>query len=549
MRILSETEKSKIQDTIWSIVQKKVVRAICAYGSQVAGYARNDSDYDVILVLSPFSQRIKYYYLKGETECSALVVDTRSFENDCLKSSLGEFVSGRLLNPYEAIIGNEYLFENECAYKQKVLLEELADVCAEYDHFAEEIEFPLKYFLFEKLRKRASIYPPVVYSYSRTYGPDLYEANVSEAMKAFNEAAKKLSSKGIISFDSQRGIVRLIPDKFKGGLAAKLRATAAHTARGVRQYAVHGYAGRVGIDIVGKEVISKLSRAKERSDLPDWIKNPKFCWTLPDTKLFSHSSNWIYDILDEFGMDRTSTNTMTNALGEIYTSTSFYTLSEESKDRTLSIAVKRYTDVKGMKWGLLSLWSLKNTDFTANALERMHREYKANAYLRKSGLFTADILAIFLNERIAVTKFIKGKDLSRIQSDYLSGKTNDLSPQKFFGATLAKVHQTGYCVGDSKPSNAILSDSKIFLVDLEQAHPNGNLAWDIAEFIYYSVRLTLKEEKAQSLVSSFVEGYLNAGGNPSIIEQTSSLRYRAPFQAFIAHNVLSGLRKYLASVA
>ncbi len=54
------------------------------------------------------NRRSSTYYLNGDVECSALVVDPKSLENDCERSALGEFVSGRLLNPYEAIEGKEF---------------------------------------------------------------------------------------------------------------------------------------------------------------------------------------------------------------------------------------------------------------------------------------------------------------------------------------------------------------------------------------------------------------------------------------------------------
>jgi hypothetical protein len=104
-------------------------------------------------------------------------------------------------------------------------------------------------------------------------------------------------------------------------------------------------------------------------------------------------------------------------------------------------------------------------------------------------------------------------------------------------------------MGDTKPSNAILSDedSKIYFTDLEQAQPEGNKTWDVAEFIYYSVRFTLKEDRARKLVNSFVQGYLSKAEDPSILESSATLRYTAPFQAFIAPNVLSAVKRDLTN--
>jgi tRNA A-37 threonylcarbamoyl transferase component Bud32/predicted nucleotidyltransferase len=549
LRILDSSEISAIEATLALMKKRSSLRAVAVYGSQVSGYARKESDYDVIAVVASFTQRIKYYYLKGDVQCSALVVEEKTFDNDCQKSSLGEFVSGRLLNPYVALLGKELLRSNETIYKQRVMLEGLSEVYAENGRFAEDIKFPLSYFLFEKLRKRAAIYPPVVYSYALTYGNHLMKNNLESSMEGFREAASKLAAEGLITFDSKNDTVTIRPEKIKGGLGVRLASTASYTARGIRQYAVHGYAGRVGIDVVGREVMSKLERAKEHSDLPEVISNPKAIWSLNQGKLFAVSSDWLSDLLNYFNMSKVSTVVTKKSLGEIYNSTSFYTLVDNNGGKTISIAVKRYNDVKGMKWGLLNIWSLKNTNFSANANERMHREFRAIGQFRNLGLLTPDILAVFLSDKILVTRYIKGKDLSSIQSAYLRGETDDLSAQRNFGEILARVHGAGSCIGDTKPSNAILAESNsgIYLTDLEQAHANGNLAWDIAEFIYYSVRFTLQEDRARKLVNEFVSGYLDGGGDAKIIEQTSALRYRAPFQAFIAPNVLNALRRDLAS--
>ena len=68
MRSLNPIEIENIQSTIAPLTSKKDIVALCAYGSHIADYATEKSDYDVIIVLKPFNQRVKYYYLKGETE-------------------------------------------------------------------------------------------------------------------------------------------------------------------------------------------------------------------------------------------------------------------------------------------------------------------------------------------------------------------------------------------------------------------------------------------------------------------------------------------------
>ncbi len=533
---------------IKSLRPNKEPLAICVYGSRIAGYATDSSDYDVIAIYPSYAQKIRYSYLKDEIYCSALVVDSKSFENDCKKSSLGEFVSGRLLNCYESILGEDFLRENEVIYKKRVIMEGLLNSYLEYLHFAEEINFKLEYFLFEKLRRRASIYPPVVYSYSRTYSDKLRDGNVAASLRGFKIAARSLHENGDLIFDEESDTVKLIPDKLKTSVASKLLVGANYAARSITQYAVHGYAGRVGVDIVGREVLSKISRSKnENFTLPDEIKNPKIHMSISQGRLFTETDNWLGDLLEHLGISNHDVKVIEKSMGEIYASTRIFMI--ESKNASYSFAVKKYQDIKAMKWGLLSIWSLKNTNFAYSPFERMTREYRAYRDFKKIGIRTPNVLSVFLSQRILVSEFIPGKDLSQIESDFLEDRSKDLLPIERFGKTLGKLHQNHFCMGDSKPSSAISKedDGDICLVDLEQAHFGGNQIWDVAEFVYYSVRFTLKEESTRKLVGAFLKGYLAGGGKRENVSKATSLRYRAPFQPFIAPVILSGVLEELKS--
>ncbi len=81
--------------------------AVAAYGSKVAGYARPDSDYDLIVVAEKFKGGIRYQYVRSPVTASALVVEEELLERDAVKAYLGEFVSGRLLNVYEPLLNGD----------------------------------------------------------------------------------------------------------------------------------------------------------------------------------------------------------------------------------------------------------------------------------------------------------------------------------------------------------------------------------------------------------------------------------------------------------
>ncbi len=61
--------------------------------------------------------------------------------------------------------------------------------------------------------------------------------------------------------------------------------------------------GRVGPGVVGREVVSKISRSRTSGKLPDRIKNPRSQWTIPESSLFVSSKNWLKDLIEYLGMD------------------------------------------------------------------------------------------------------------------------------------------------------------------------------------------------------------------------------------------------------
>jgi len=113
---------------------------------------------------------------------------------------------------------------------------------------------------------------------------------------------------------------------------------------------------------------------------------------------------------------------------------------------------------------------------------------------------------------------------------------------------VGRIHSQGYTLGDTKPSNAIYYDSKIFLTDLEQAIPAGDRAWDLAEFLYYSAKLTLNTTGVKKITQAFLDGYLKYG-SANIIEKALSVKYLAPFQPLLAPTVLKAVRDGMASRA
>ncbi|MEK0325311.1 MAG: nucleotidyltransferase domain-containing protein, partial [Nitrosopumilus sp.] len=201
-RVLSQPERQSLRTICENLDLGKIV-GICAYGSRVGGYFKKDSDYDLILVIDGFKQIIRYKYLEADLHVSILIVDFKAFREDAFKSALGEFVVGRLLNIYESIIGDEIFHDAESVYKGRVMEEAINQLLISYGEFCFDLRIPLEFFLYEKLRKRAAVYPPALYSYVKTYSGPLIERNLSSSLAVFSEKAKEAAMAKKVVFDGK----------------------------------------------------------------------------------------------------------------------------------------------------------------------------------------------------------------------------------------------------------------------------------------------------------------------------------------------------------
>ena len=264
-----DKEKEKIIRIINKVVKGLDIEAICMYGSRIAGYANEKSDYDIIIVINNYKNKVKYQYIFDKIEISAIFVDKDSIVGDAKEGSLGEFVIGRLLNPYEALVNPEFFEKVEIEYKKRIILEQTDRLQIEYRSLSEYLKIPAEFFLFHKLRFRMRIYPPVKYSYIMTYSGKINSKNVKRSLKGFNEAAKLLHKDNQLRYE--KGVVRLINKKRKSRIMMNLRIIR----RIINHYYIHLLAGRVKYNIALKELFSKINRKKNMKETPQYLIEPE----------------------------------------------------------------------------------------------------------------------------------------------------------------------------------------------------------------------------------------------------------------------------------
>ena len=539
---LTEGERDTLAAIASELVDPTRISGLGAYGSKVAGYARPDSDYDLLVVAKRFKEGVRYRYVDSPVAASALIVDEDMFVQDARSSYLGEFVAGRLLNVYEPISNPELFRSVEVELKKRVMVEALLELSSDYGEFARHIVVPYEYFLFDKLHTRAAVYPPALYSYVSTYTCPLGEENKSISNRGFSAAAEELQPRGFLSAGADG--VRIDPERMKGDAFTSFQSLFSVTARGVTQYAIHGYAGRVGPSVFSREALSKLRRMRDAPPPFQPLEKPRSVLKLEQGVVIPDASLLTKELARILGFEAYS---MTEKdIGEPYSTTRVLTLRKPGAER--SVIVKNYTDVRSLKWALLGIWASTAKRFSTTPLSRMDREYGMTLALRRMGVLVPSVLAVAPAERILVKEFIAGPTLAAVINSYLKGGSGDLAPVTGYGALVAKVHAGGMALGDAKPSNVISSPDGLFLTDLEQALQGGDQAWDIAEFLYYTAKLSIREDPMKRVAGAFLQSYVKTGSRANL-SKARGQRYLGPFRPFLTPGMAKMLRETLADYA
>jgi tRNA A-37 threonylcarbamoyl transferase component Bud32 len=201
-----------------------------------------------------------------------------------------------------------------------------------------------------------------------------------------------------------------------------------------------------------------------------------------------------------------------------------------------------------LKWALLGVWASAANKFSASPTSRLDREYGMTRRLRALGVLVPTVVAVAPGERILVKELVNGPTLSSVINGILKGNENGLVQVSRYGGIIARVHSEGIALGDSKPSNVVVSVQGLCLTDLEQAFSGGDQAWDIAEFLYYTAKLSVKDEAMKRVASAFLESYAKTG-NRSNIAKARGQKYFGPFRPFLTPGMARMLRDMLSAYA
>ena len=533
------------------IAKNNKIVGVCLYGSKVAGYSRPNSDFDIIVVLENYSFIVKYVYLKeSKIEVSALLVDRQSLEKDAKTAFLGEFVVGRLLHIYDAILNPDLFKRIETIYKKRVIIEEIFDIVRSNNILSTEISFPLDFIMFSKIKRRSILYPNALYSYYKIYTCENASRNIDFALDGYRRALNEIlnEDKELLEKNPSDNSLHISEKRIlfnKNGKIDSLKL--GKKLQDFSSYLIHVYAGRVTFRYAVKEAQSKIKRQeKHQLDLPVFMSSPKESyWKLPEGVLIFNSRRWLDIIANNVSFQRYSISHK-HRLGNVDSRTICLTLKNLDDNSHKMIVVKKYAKTKGVKWAALNVLTSQVRRFKIDPLFRLGNEYKALRYIRNLGLNTPAVESVILGKRLLVTEFIKGNSLADVIQYSLNedNEYNNIDLIKAAGEQIATIHNAKSTFGNIKPKNLIIRGNSLYFTGVDQfGFRSGDPIWDIVQFICRGLKQTTNSTVASKVVRGFLLGYSNEMTAEYIKKLSRSKRYIESFYPLLSPAVARSIKK------
>jgi len=496
----------------------------------------------ILVVVRKFQPRLmNYVKVFGGQNISILAVDSWVFERDVDRGFLGEAMASALIFPYEVLQNADYLYSQEIILKKRLIIELLESLVLNFPELSQELRIKPEYFLYETMLSRARLFPPTFYALVGLTKDDEGRKKMEPVLRGFLEALKELENCNVIDRTNEHWIIaKQFAEKSKG-----LRARFTNLFKtGQRTL----FVSSLGIF---PQILEALSQNREsllgtQVSLEDLrikqvLSDPEsFVYVPTGTKLVPLSNRLDITVFARRALsaDKDAKVTIENVGGMLNDVYLVETMTQGKRTRAI---VKQFRDWSNFKWFPLTLWSVGTKTFAVGGNLRLERECAINRLLDSKGFAVPKLLGISPGQRLIMMEYVDGEDLSNIVKSGATSKNAEETEKALnvvfeVGKTFARVHSLKVALGDTKPENILLSEKgDLYLMDFEQASRNGDIVWDVAEFLYYSghdISPFSDPKRLEEFAKTFIKGYLAAGGKRETIKRAGTARYTKVFSIF-----------------
>ena len=499
---------------------------------------------DIMLVIHDFQPRVMSY-LKTVNERTVFVfaVDQWIFERDIERGFLGEAIASKLVFPHSALYGDDYLHKKEVTLKKRLILELLENLTLSFPELAHRIQIKPQYFMYEVLLNRIRVFPLLAYDLS-----DLVNGltlNETESLGSYDEALRQLEAEEKINFlngyvmISKKFIARCQDPRIK---IINLSKNAPRTI----------FTSFFGVFPQLMNIVSQNTEAFLKTQKINWRKqpDPSYLFIDPQKYVFFPTSAGLVSLADKIDIKGFAQKMLLKGQNEDIKVepvggmlNDVYLINAHANGSETKVLAKRFKDWSGFKWFPLTLWSLGARSFAVSGQARLAKECATSEFLRSEGFNVPKILHVSNAERLIFMEYIDGENLTQAIKRISTATPQDtieaeLAQLGKAGEIMAQVHSHNIVLGDTKPENMLVKqDGTIYMIDFEQAaqDANGDKAWDVAVFLYYSghyIQPFYGNGKAESIAKAFINGYLKAGGDINVVKKAASSKYTRVFSIF-----------------
>jgi Kae1-associated kinase Bud32 len=497
---------------------------------------------EVMLIVHNFQPRI-LRYLKTVKRKTIFVtaIDQWIFERDIDRGFLGEAIASKIIFPYLPLHGSDYLHEKEVALKKRLILELLENLVVNFPELAHRIKIMPQYFMYEVFSNRIRVFPLAAYDMANL--TSCLSQNEEQTLSSYNEALKKLEAEEKIKnsngyFTISKEFINQCQDpKLKIiNLSKNMPRTIFTSIFGVLPQLMN--------------IVSQNTEAFLKTQKINWTRQPDPTCSFidPQKYVFFSTSKGLISMADKIDIkgyaqrmllkgqnDNIEVKHVGGVLNDVFL------ISARGNGVETKVLAKRFKDWSGFKWFPLTLWSFGARTFTVSGQARLAKECAISEILHNEGFNVPKILHVSNAERIVFMEYIEGENLSesikQVATSTDTATLDDLCGKvRGVGEIMGQIHYHNVSLGDTKPDNVLIKkDGTIFLIDFEQGARNGNKAWDIAVFLYYTghyLQPFQSNVKSESVAKAFIEGYLKGGGNLDDVRKAGEPKYTRVFSIF-----------------
>ena len=380
---LNEKLRKTLLDLCRTIAGSRKITAVCLYGPWVCGYADEKTDINVLMILEQFTLRLNTYFEKlDDINVSILTVNYSDFERDVNKSWLGEFFAEKLTVPYESLLNDNYLRLNEVKIKKRITLELLQKLVSEFPESSHEFLIKQEYFMFEYMRRRAKVFPPITYGYINMLQENLERNNVELIMDGYLEAFKELENENVILHSEC--YLKIAREHINSVKKRKLKLPLFFKSiqRRALPPLVSVFSESTSSYIQEQRLFTKNNNKVGADSLISRLEDPKnyivFPTPLGNVSL-SDKSN-IKDLARKIIPNADFSKLKVKSIGGVFNDV--YVLSVTQNGEEQKFVVKQFLDWSNLKWISLALWSFGTASFAVLGQSRLEKEYAINMFLQ-----------------------------------------------------------------------------------------------------------------------------------------------------------------------